>query len=153
MPGGAAPSAFRQAVGVDVQPLTPAQHDDAVALWHAAGLTRPWNDPVADLERAVAGPASTVLAVTSSGRLVGTVMLGHDGHRGWVYYLAVAGEWQRRGVGTALMRACEQWLVDRDIPKLQLMVRSDNAGARSFYAPLGYDPVDVVVLGRRLDGA
>ena len=152
MPAGTAPSAFRQAVGVDVQPLAPHHHDDAVALWHAAGLTRPWNDPVADLERALAGPASTVLAAVSDGRLVGTVMLGHDGHRGWVYYLAVADDQRRRGAGSALVRASEQWLVERDIPKLQLMVRRDNVDARSFYAPLGYDVVDVVVLGRRLDG-
>ena len=149
---GAAPSAFRQAVGVDVQPLTPTHHDDAVALWHSAGLTRPWNDPHADLQRAAAGPASTVLAVLELDRLIGTAMLGHDGHRGWVYYLAVAEDRQRRGVGSALVRACEQWLVARDIPKLHLMVRSDNTDSRSFYAPLGYDVVDVVVLGRRLDG-
>lgn len=137
---------------MDVQPLPPDLRDAAVALWREAGLTRPWNDPVADLDRALAGPASTVLAATSGDRLVGTAMLGHDGHRGWVYYVAVADDWRRRGVGTALMRACEAWLVERDIPKLQLMVRSDNDAARSFYAPLGYDGVDVVVLGRRLDG-
>lgn len=152
MPAGAAPSPFRQAVDVDVQPLSLDHHDDAVALWHAAGLTRPWNDPGADLSRALAGPASTVLGTVASDRLVGTVMIGHDGHRGWVYYLAVAEDWRRRGVGTALVQACEQWLVERDIPKLHLMVRSDNDAARSFYAPLGYDVVDVVVLGRRLDG-
>ena len=107
---------------------------------------------MADLSRAMAGPASTVLAGVASDRLVATAMLGHDGHRGWVYYLAVADDWRRRGVGTALVRACEQWLVERDIPKLHLMVRSDNDEARSFYAPLGYDVVDAVVLGRRLDG-
>lgn len=137
---------------MDVQPLSPDHYDAAVALWHQAGLTRPWNDPVADLDRALAGPASTVLAVLASDRLVGTAMLGHDGHRGWVYYLAVADDWRRRGAGTALVRACEQWLVERDVPKLHLMIRSDNAQARSFYVPLGYDIVDVVVLGRRLDG-
>jgi ribosomal protein S18 acetylase RimI-like enzyme len=136
---------------VDVQPLRPEQRAAAVALWHEAGLTRPWNDPRADLERALAGPASTVLAVATDDELLGTVMLGHDGHRGWVYYLAVAGAWRRRGVGTALVRASERWLVDRGIPKLQLMVRRDNEAAVAFYAPLGYEVVDVTVLGRRLD--
>ena len=69
----------------------PADHtDDAVALWRETGLTRPWNDPYADLARALAGPTSTVLgAQDADGCLVGTVMVGHDGHRGWVYYLAV----------------------------------------------------------------
>lgn len=136
---------------MDVRPLPPDQHDAAVALWHEAGLTRPWNDPVADLDRALAGPASTVLAVLDGQRLLGTVMLGHDGHRGWVYYLAVAADARRRGIGTGLVRACEAWLVERDIPKLQLMIRNDNTSAQAFYAPLGYELVDVTVLGRRLD--
>ena len=136
---------------MDVLPLPPHLHDDAVALWHSAGLTRPWNDPVADLRRALRGPGSTVLAALDGERLVGTVMLGHDGHRGWVYYLAVAEDDRRHGVGRALVAACEQWLRDRDIVKLQLMVRRDNGGAVGFYEALGYEHVDVVVLGRRLD--
>lgn len=128
-------------------------HDAALRLWHEAGLTRPWNDPAVDLARALEGPSSTVLAALDGDRLVGTVMLGHDGHRGWVYYLAVDQAGRRRGVGTALVRAAEQWLVKRRIVKLQLMVRSDNDVATGFYRALGYDVVDVTVLGRRLDAS
>ena len=135
-----------------VVPLPAALREDAVVLCHDAGLTRPWNDPYADLDRAQFGPASTVLCVVQADRLVGTAMVGHDGHRGWMYYLAVADDVRRRGVGTALLRSAERWLVDRGIPKLQLMVRGDNTAARQFYAPLGYDVVDVTVLGKRLDG-
>lgn len=131
--------------------LAESRYAEAVALWHQVGLTRPWNDPEADLRRAVAGPASTVLAAEdASGALLGTAMVGHDGHRGWVYYLAVAQAAQRRGVGRALMAACEQWVTDRQIPKLQLMVRSTNPDALGFYAALGYTPGEVVVLGRTL---
>jgi ribosomal protein S18 acetylase RimI-like enzyme len=137
---------------MDLRPLPAEQRDAAVALWHEAGLTRPWNDPLADLDRALAGPASTVLAAFDGTRLVGTAMVGHDGHRGWVYYLAVPSDARRHGIGTALMHACEAWLVARGIPKLQLMVRNDNDAARAFYPPLGYDVVDVTVFGRRLDG-
>ena len=133
--------------------LPPHLHDAAVALWHAAGLTRPWNDPHADLARALGGPSSTVLAALDDGALVGTVMLGHDGHRGWVYYLAVEPAARRRGVATALVRAGERWLVERDIPKLQLMVRRGNDDALALYAALGYEVVDVTVVGRRLDGS
>jgi ribosomal protein S18 acetylase RimI-like enzyme len=124
----------------------------AVALWHETGLTRPWNDPDADLRRAVEGPSSTVLAALDDGRLAGTVMVGHDGHRGWVYYLAVATTAQRSGVGTALMRAAEAWLEVRDIPALNLMVRAGNDAALAFYAALGYEVFDGPTLGRRLDG-
>lgn len=121
----------------------------AVALWHAAGLTRPWNDPDDDLRRALAGPASTVLAaLEADDGLVGTVMVGHDGHRGWMYYLASAVRY--RGTGRALVAAAEEWLAGR-VPKAQLMVRADNVDAVAFYERLGYERSDVTVLGRRLD--
>ena len=124
---------------------------EALHLWVEAGLTRPWNDPEADLRRAVEGPASTVLAAVSGGVLTGTVMVGHDGHRGWVYYLAVAAAHRGSDVGRTLMRAAEAWVVQRGIPKIQLMVRTENDAAVGFYERIGYLPADVVVLGRRLD--
>jgi hypothetical protein len=136
---------------VTVAPLTPDRYDAAVALWHEAGLTRPWNDPHDDLRRAVDGPASTVLGAVDDGRLVGTAMVGHDGHRGWVYYLAVATDRRRHGVGTALMRACEEWVVARGVPALMLMVRHGNEAAAGFYERLGYGRSEVNVYARRLD--
>jgi len=135
-----------------VEPLPERLRPDAVALWHAVGLTRPWNDPEADLLRALRGPDSTVLAALDGDRLVGTAMVGSDGHRGWVYYLAVAPGEQRHGWGRRLVQECERWVLDRGIPKLQLMVREDNDRALDFYAALGYETVQVHVLGRRLDG-
>ncbi|MCA1823509.1 MAG: GNAT family N-acetyltransferase, partial [Frankia sp.] len=90
-------------------PLPKSRYADAIALWDAAGLARPWNPPAADLALAMRGPSSTVLAALEGERLLGTAMVGHDGHRGWVYYLAVAEERRREGTGTALMRACENW--------------------------------------------
>ncbi len=123
----------------------------AVELWHETGLTRPWNDPEADLRRALAGPASTVLAGLRADELIATAMVGHDGHRGWVYYLAVRPHARGRGHGRAMMGAAERWLIGRGVPKLNLMVRSGNEAVRAFYAALGYCPDDVVVLARRLD--
>jgi ribosomal protein S18 acetylase RimI-like enzyme len=132
----------------------PATHAGAaIELWRATGLIRPWNDPEADLRRARRGPSSTVLAaLRGSGDLLGTAMVGHDGHRGWVYYLAVLPERQGTGLGRSLVRACETWLLQRDVPKIQLMVRDDNDGAIAFYDALDYQVQPVVVLGRRLDG-
>lgn len=138
-----------------IDTLPAHRHREAVALWELVGLTRPWNDPHADLDRAARGPSSTVFAAlepTAVGdRLVGTVMVGHDGHRGWVYYLAVDPQRQRTGLGRALVRAAEEWL-DGHVPKLQLMVRAENGDAVRFYERLGYERSDVVVLARRLDG-
>jgi ribosomal protein S18 acetylase RimI-like enzyme len=127
--------------------------DDAVALWHESGLTRPWNDPHADLARALSGSTSTVLgAQDDNGGLLGTVMVGHDGHRGWVYYLAVRPEMRRTGLGRRLMHSSEGWLRDRGVPKLNLMVRTTNDAVVGFYESLGYEDGEVVVLGKFLDG-
>lgn len=133
-----------------IGPLQPAQSDAAIQLWHDAGLTRPWNDPAQDLRRAVAGPDSTVLAGVKGEKLLATAMVGHDGHRGWVYYLAVKPGARGQGRGRAMMRACEAWLVERTVPKLNVMVRVDNAAARGFYISLGYRVDEVIVLSRTL---
>jgi ribosomal protein S18 acetylase RimI-like enzyme len=133
-----------------IGPLPPAQFDAAIQLWHDAGLTRPWNDPSQDLRRAIADPASNVLAGIEAETLLATAMVGDDGHRGWVYYLAVQPDARGRGHGHAMMQACEAWLVERGVPKLNVMVRDDNPTARGFYTSLGYKPSDVVVLSRTL---
>ena len=130
--------------------LTDADVEDVVALWQQVGLTRPWNDPVTDFRRALLGPTSRVLGVRVDGQLVGTVMVGHDGHRGWVYYLAVRQEHQRRGVGATLMNAAEGWLRRSGAVKSQLMVRRENEGALRFYDCVGYKVSDVTVLARWL---
>ncbi len=136
---------------IEVQGLPERLYDDAVALWRATGLTRPWNDPYADLHCAVQGSTSRVLAVVDRDVLLATAMVGHDGHRGWLYYLAVEPTEQGHGLGRRMVQACEEWVRARRIPKLQLMVRADNATVAAFYQHLGYADASVVVLGRRLD--
>ena len=122
----------------------------AVALWEEAELTRPWNDAVADFRRALASSSSTVLGLREDGRLVGTAVVGWDGHRGWVYYLAVAKSHRGRGLGRELMTAAEKWLKAVGAPKIQFMVRAENDAVVAFYDHLGYVPQYCVVLGRRL---
>ena len=129
-----------------------ADGEAVIGLWQACGLTRPWNDPLSDFRLALSADGSTVLAARIGAVVVGTIMVGFDGHRGWVYYLAVNPESRRAGLGRALMTAAEAWLVARGCPKIQLMVRQDNAQALGFYEAIGLTPQPVVVLGRRLDG-
>ena len=135
---------------MEIREIPSEMIEDAVGLWEAAGLTRPWNDPRADVRRALEGGASTILAGLHQGDLIATVMVGQDGHRGWVYYLAVHPEARRQGRGRAMMAAAESWLIARRVPKLNLMVRSDNNAARGFYEALGYGRDDVTVPSRRL---
>ncbi|WP_294061091.1 GNAT family acetyltransferase [Sphingomonas sp.] len=121
-----------------------------VALWRACELTRPWNDPHADFRLALASGSAAVLVARADAGLAGAVMVGFDGHRGWVYYLAVAPERRRHGLGRALMQAGEDWLRGRGAPKTQLMVREDNEAALGFYEALGLERQKVVTLGRFL---
>ncbi|MGN7158595.1 GNAT family acetyltransferase [Sphingomonas sp. SAFR-052] len=133
--------------------IAAATPDDAaavVALWQRCELTRPWNDPHADFMRALSGATSTILIARDDAAVIGSVMVGHDGHRGWLYYLAVAPERQGKGIGRTLFAAAEDWLRALAVPKLQLMVRSDNAAALDFYDAVGLIRQDVVVLGRFL---
>lgn len=118
-----------------------------VALWRDCGLTRPWNDPHADFHRALATPTTAILVVREGGQVRGSVMVGHDGHRGWVYYLAVAPDTRRQGIGRALMAAAAEWLRTAGIPKLQLMVRTGNDAALAFHRACGLEAQEVVVLG------
>ncbi|HWL45862.1 MAG TPA: GNAT family acetyltransferase [Ilumatobacter sp.] len=134
----------------DVRETSATDRETAIELWAAAGLSRPWNDPGDDFDRALAGPTSAVLGAFAGDALVGTVMVGHDGHRGWVYYLAVDPAVRRGGVGRRLMAAAERWLQARGVPKLNLMVRHDNAAAVAFYERLGYADGQVTVLGKFL---
>jgi ribosomal protein S18 acetylase RimI-like enzyme len=138
-------------VAIAIADLRPEEIEAAVALWEACGLTRPWNDPHADARLALAGGTSTILAGRLGDRLVATAMVGCDGHRGWVYYLGVAPDLRRSGYGAAMMRAAEQWVVQRGMPKLQLMVRGENAATIAFYHAIGYRTEDTVVLSRRFD--
>ncbi len=133
-----------------IQSVGPERFDEVVALWEAAKLTRPWNDPHADLRRALDGPASVVLAGVDDGRVVAAVMVGHDGHRGWIYYLAVASDVRRQGRGRVMMAAAEAWLRDLGVPKCNLLVRAENPAVHDFYRSIGYDVDAVVVFSRRL---
>ncbi|MHC5796414.1 GNAT family acetyltransferase [Lacisediminihabitans sp. FW035] len=135
---------------MQLRDLTPADVDAAAALWHESGLTRPWNPPAVDLHRALDGSTSTVLGAFEADRLLGTVMVGHDGHRGWIYYLAVDAAERGTGLGSRLMDAAENWLRDRGVVKVQLMVRSTNEAVLGFYDHLGYRNEDVRVRSKWL---
>lgn len=135
---------------LEIGTLTEADIPAAIALWGEAGLTRPWNDPDADARRALDAPAATIFAARGNGVLVGTVMTGHDSHRGWVYYLAVATTFQRQGIARQLMAAAEAWCTTAGMPRLNLMVRAANDPVLGFYARLGYRTSDVLVLQKDL---
>jgi ribosomal protein S18 acetylase RimI-like enzyme len=137
-------------VTVSVRPFADTDEDAVVSLWRAAGLTRPWNDPHRDIARKKRVQRELFLVAEDDGALVGTAMAGYDGHRGWVYYLAVAPGRQGRGLGTLLMREAEDQLLALGCPKVNVQVRSGNEPVAAFYGRLGYTPDGATGLGRRL---
>ena len=135
-----------------IAPIDDADVAGVIALWRACGLTRPWNDPAADIALARKGSNATVLIGRNNGSIVATVLVGHDGHRGWVYYLAVDPDRRHKGYGRVMMSAAEDWLRERGIEKLQLLVRPDNRSVKNFYQSLGYSEQERIIYAKWLDG-
>ena len=125
-----------------------------VALWQACGLVRPWNDPHKDIARKLTVQPELFLVGTvleeGAEQLVATAMVGYDGHRGWVNYLAVTPGRQRLSMGRHLMAEAEALLLARGCPKINLQIRTTNAGVIAFYKKLGYAQDEAVSLGKRL---
>jgi ribosomal protein S18 acetylase RimI-like enzyme len=126
--------------------------EEVIALWQACGLIRPWNDPVKDIAFAREGPASDILVAGMNGKIAASVMVGHDGHRGMVYYVSVAPEHQGKGYGKQAMAAAENWLGARGVWKLNLLVRAENEAVRGFYESLGYEVEPRLCMARKLIG-
>lgn len=124
--------------------------ESVVALWRECDLTRPWNDPYRDIERKLTTQPELFLVGEVDAAVVATAMVGYDGHRGWVSYLAVAPALRGAGSGRALMAEAERLLIERGCPKIMLMVRSTNNAVLDFYGALDYVRDDVTVLGKRL---
>jgi len=135
-----------------VADIRDADVGDVIALWQRCGLTRPWNDPASDIALARQNRNSTVLVGRADGAVAATAMVGHDGHRGWVYYVAVDPDSRMKGLGRAIMDAAEAWLRADGVPKLQLLVRRENAKAGAFYQSIGYQEADTVVYAKWIDG-
>ena len=135
-----------------IAPIEDGDVTAVIALWERCGLMRPWNDPAADIALARRGAHSTILIGRDGGAIVATAMVGHDGHRGWVYYVAVDPDHRGKGRGRAIMNAAEESLRQAGIAKLQLIVRSDNAKVQAFYESIGYDEQERIIYAKWLDG-
>jgi len=122
-----------------------------IALWRDCGLVVSWNDPVADFRRALGrGNSDILIAADPAGTIVGAALVGHDGHRGWIYYLAADPNRRRRGIGRKLVEAAQAWLKARDIPKLQLMIRETNVEVIRFYERIGFENAPRVIMQKWL---
>jgi ribosomal protein S18 acetylase RimI-like enzyme len=131
-----------------------APDDEAaiVALWQACGLVTSYNDPAEDVRFARRKSNSDVLVgVHEDGNLVGSVMVGHDGHRGWIYYVAADPNYGKQGIGGRMTAAAEQWLKDRKVVKVMLLVRETNTQVVDFYKRLGFEIIPRVIMQKWLN--
>jgi ribosomal protein S18 acetylase RimI-like enzyme len=130
-----------------------SESDEAAVakLWREVFPGSPWwNHPETDIQRKLAVQRELFLVATIDSKIVGTAMAGYDGHRGWVYYVAVSPRHRRQGIGTALMERVEEELAGLGCPKLNLQVRASNEEVVAFYRKLGYQIEERISMGKRL---
>jgi ribosomal protein S18 acetylase RimI-like enzyme len=132
-----------------VREAKPEDKAEIIEIWRACDLVKPQNDPSDDFDLALQTSTSTIFVLNDSTRMIGAVMAGFDGHRGWFYYLGVLPQFQNGGNGRLLVEAAEQWLTSQGAPKTMLMVRDTNTKVIAFYEKLGYNVEQTRVLGKR----
>lgn len=136
-----------------IRPYDDGDEQDVVSLWREVFPDAPpWNDPSSDIRRKLFVQRELFIVARRDGELAGTAMGGYDGHRGWVYYVAVSPRHRRAGIGAKLMARIEDELRELGCEKLNLQVRAGNDGAVAFYERLGYETEDRVSMGKRLGG-
>lgn len=134
-----------------IRPIRDGDTNAVIELWRQCGLLRPWNDPVADISLARNTQSAEIfVGICDDDIIAAAIMCGHDGHRGWLYYLAVSPERHRQGLGKMIVAHAEQWLRAQDVPKLELMIRSTNTGVAKFYESIGYKTEPVITMSRWL---
>ena len=136
---------------MEIRPYSESDDSGVVKLWREVFPDAPvWNDPETDIRRKLSLQREHFLVAALDSTIIGTAMAGYDGHRGWVYYVAVSPKHRRQGIGTALMNRVEQDLAQAGCPKLNLQVRSSNSQAVAFYEKLGYTIEERVSMGKHL---
>ena len=133
-----------------IRQYLPGDKEAVIDLWKTCNLTKPWNNPDQDINRKLKDSPDLFLVGTINGIIVASVMAGYDGHRGWIYYLAVGPEHRNRGLGRQIMAAAEEKLLAVGCPKIDLMIRKNNLDVIKFYEKIGYDHDEVVTMSRRL---
>ena len=135
---------------MNIKPYHPDNQQAVINIWQACNLVVAWNDPVKDIQRKMLVDPDLFLIGELSEDIVATVMGGYEGHRGWINYLAVSPEHQRKGYARAMMQQVEVLILQKGSPKINLQVRSNNIDVVHFYQAIGYDIENAVGLGKRL---
>ncbi|GBC60515.1 GNAT family acetyltransferase [Desulfonema ishimotonii] len=136
---------------MEIREYRKSDENEVVELWIKCNLTVPWNNPQKDIKRKLQKDRDLFLVGISDGKIIASVMGGYDGHRGWINYLAVDPEYQRKGLARQIMAAAEQRIRGKGCPKINLQVRAANNAVIRFYEAMGYRDDNVISLGKRLE--
>ena len=139
-----------QAMTLKIRSFTDSDTEAVVALWQACDLTRPWNNPYKDIQRKLSVSDNLFLVACVDKQVVGTVMGGYEGHRGWINYLAVDPNCRQQGLGRQLMQEVEKRLLALGCPKINLQIRETNASVMAFYEAIGFSDDKAKSYGKRL---
>jgi ribosomal protein S18 acetylase RimI-like enzyme len=134
-----------------IRPFQTPDEDAVIQLWIQCGLVVPHNNPKRDIERKRKVNPEWFLVGEMDGQVVSTCMIGYEGHRGWINYLAVRPDLQRHGLGKQIMEHAEKLLLDAGCAKINLQIRSTNQEVIRFYESIGYSQDPVVSMGKRLE--
>lgn len=128
----------------------PSDRDQVIALWDSCGLLVWYNDPDKDIARWIENPSSEILLGVLDEAVVASICVGNDGHRGRLNYLACAPEHQGKGYASSMVSAAEDWLRERNVPKVELLIRENNLGVKNFYRRIGYHQNNCHIMQRWL---
>jgi len=135
---------------LEVKQYRASYEEDVISLWQECELVVPQNNPQRDIETKVSFQPNLLYVGLLDGRLVASVMAGYEGHRGWINYLAVKPEYQKKGIGRKMMQYAERELLRLGCPKINLQVRTGNKDVIEFYDRIGYSAEDRISMGKRL---
>ncbi|MBD2411706.1 GNAT family acetyltransferase [Nostoc calcicola FACHB-389] len=135
---------------VKVRPYHSDDEQQVIELWHQCNLVVPWNDPKRDIELKLQFQPHLFLVAAKDDLIVASIMVGYEGHRGWINYLAVLPNYQRQGIGWLMMNAAEAELKKLGCPKVNLQVRSSNKSVIAFYEKIGFTDSNVISMGKSL---
>ncbi len=136
---------------MEIKPATLADCNAVIALWNKAGLLKPYHLPEEEFRSAVTGLTSAIFIAKENNAIIGTVLAGFEGHRGWIYRLAVDPDYRERGIGAQLMTHAERWIkTEFNPPHMMLLVREENSGVMDFYKKRGYAASKTTLLWKDL---
>jgi ribosomal protein S18 acetylase RimI-like enzyme len=134
--------------GIEIRPFVIEDTDAVLEVWNRAGLAGPEWSPRAEIQKKLRHSPDSFFVGVLDGKVVATVMVGYDGHRGWIYTLAVRPDTQRKGVGRRMMEHAESWLRQQGCPKVKLQVEPSRSEVVGFYKKLGYEAQELVSMGK-----